>query len=349
MARLLMQAMTLAGHEVYVASDLRSFLRNADDSDYDTLRQTAQEEIARIKHDWQTHGKPDVWFCYHPYYKAPDLLGPALCEQFGIAYVTSEASYSNRRNIGHWADNQRLLLESIKSAAVNLCFTKRDHDGLYSAAADAKLMMFPPFIDQAAFLIHSPIPTPCRLVTVAMMRSGDKLESYQALAEALVKLPADLAWTLDVIGDGPERKTVEALFSGFNPSGIRWHGQKDPGEIAHILSQAALYVWPGHGEAYGLAYLEAQAAGLPVIAERTAGVPEVVQHGKTGLLTPAGDTNAYALAIECLLRNDSERRVMALKARQFVTDEHSLANASKRLNAILETHIGTTHERHFSS
>lgn len=347
MARLLMQAMTLAGHDVYVASELRAFLKNADDPDYENLRQTASQEIAKIAQQWQASGKPDVWFCYHPYYKAPDLLGPKLCEQFGVAYITSEASYSNRRNIGHWTDNQQLLLESIKRAAINLCFTKRDHDGLRSAAANAKLAMLPPFIDPSIFLRNNPNPQAYRLVTVAMMRSGDKLESYAELGGALAKLPPDLSWTLDIIGDGPERKTVEALFSEFNPSRIIWHGQKEPVEIAAILSNSALYVWPGHGEAYGLAYLEAQAAGLPVIAEHTAGVPEVVQHGKTGLLTPANDADAYAIAIEHLLRNESERHAMALNARHFVKDDRSLANASQRLNTILLSYTGNHDDRHF--
>ena len=37
---------------------------------------------------------PDLWFCYHPYSKAPDLIGPRLSRLFGLAYVTAEASYS---------------------------------------------------------------------------------------------------------------------------------------------------------------------------------------------------------------------------------------------------------------
>ncbi|WP_313616320.1 glycosyltransferase [Agrobacterium sp.] len=349
MARLLMQAMTMAGHEVEVASPLRSFLKNPDDPAYQTIKRDAQQEIDRLQHDWQENGKPDIWFCYHPYYKAPDLIGPALCREFSVAYVSSEASYSNRRNIGHWAENQHHLLESINAATVNLCFTRRDHDGLLAAAAGAKLEMFPPFIDPAIFLAPPPDPTPYRLATVAMMRSGDKLDSYVALAKALAKLPADLPWTLDIVGDGPERQTVEALFTDITPQRVLWHGQKVQQEIAQILSKAALYLWPGHGEAYGLAYLEAQAAGLPVIAEHTAGVPEVVQHGKTGLLTPAGDSDAYALAIEQLLRNDNERQAMALNARQFVQHERSLTKASQCLNTILSSNIGTSHDRHFTS
>ena len=58
--------------------------------------------------------------------------------------------------------------------------------------------------------------------------------------------------------------------------------------------EGGTYVWPGTGEAYGIAYMEAQAAGLPVVAQKTAGVPEVVKDGVTGTLTAAGDASAFA-------------------------------------------------------
>ncbi len=63
-------------------------------------------EISRLSTLWASKGKPDLWFCYHPYYKAPDLIGPKLASAFAIPYVTAEASYSSRRNIGVWAETQ---------------------------------------------------------------------------------------------------------------------------------------------------------------------------------------------------------------------------------------------------
>ena len=110
--------------------------------------------------------------------------------------------------------------------------------------------------------------------------------------------------------------------------------------IAALLSESAIYVWPGCGEAYGLAYLEAQAAGLPVVAQTIAGVPEVVISGRTGLLTPQGDVAAYALAIRRLLDADEERTRLATQARQFVRDERSLDRAATTLDRILQRAIG---------
>ncbi|WP_421358792.1 glycosyltransferase family 4 protein [Agrobacterium rosae] len=338
MARLLMQAMRLGGHEVEVVSELRSFLRQPDGDDLESLKREAQAEKERIAADWLRDGKPDIWFCYHPYYKARDFLGPELCQRFGVAYVTAEASYSPKRNKMGWAETQAGLLTDLRLAAVNICFTHRDRDGLRKADADIRCTMLPPFIDASTFTVVPPSPTRYRMATVAMMRAGDKLGSYQALAGALKLLPQDLPWTLDIIGDGPERETVQRILGAIDRSRLIWHGERNAADIANILSHAAIYVWPGHGEAYGLAYLEAQAAGLPVVAERIAGVPEVVRDGETGILTEPGDTRAYADALVSLMTNDDMSRRMAETARRFATDERSLENAAITLNNIL-THL----------
>lgn len=341
MARLLMQALEIAGHEVHVVSELRSFLSDSSELAQNELYLTASVEVETIAARWSVGGKPDLWLCYHPYYKAQDLLGPELSTRFAIPYATAETSYSRRRNNMGWETVQQRLLTTINNAAFNICFTKRDRNGLASAAPDARLAMLPPFIDPTLFLAETPAPQDFQLVTVAMMRSGDKLSSFKALANALHRLPQDLPWTLNMIGDGPERETVETLFSDFPAHRIIWYGQKDPQQIASILSRCSLYVWPGHGEAYGLAYLEAQAAGLPVIAESIAGVPEVVEHERTGILTPAGDGKAYATAIEHLLRSNDERQDMARRAREFATVERSLGQAAIRLDQIFANHLGT--------
>ncbi len=336
MARQLMKAMQMGGHEVAVVSELRSFMRDLDGEEHRELVQAAETERERIATAWDREGKPDIWFCYHPYYKARDLLGPELCQRFNIAYVTAEASYSPKRNAMGWGEIQAALLADLRFAAVNICFTKRDRDGLSKAEANIRRAMLPPFIDTSAFTKTAPSPTRYRLATVAMMRAGDKLSSYRALAEALKQLPHDLPWTLDIIGDGPEGGTVKGLFATFDDSRIIWHGEQTPEAIAGILSRSSIYVWPGHGEAYGLAYLEAQAAGLPVIAERIAGVPEVVMDGETGILTEPGNIEAYADALARLMRDDDLRQSMAANARHFATVQRSLENAAVTLSAIIQ-------------
>ncbi|QWW70628.1 glycosyltransferase family 4 protein [Rhizobium sp. WYJ-E13] len=342
MARLLIRALQMAGHSVEVVSEFRVHA-GSPEAAAEVLAK-ADGELERLRRKWRAEPRPELWFCYHPYYKSPDLLGAAIAEQFAIPYVTAEASYSRKRDGLGWAFFQKPVGDAIRQAAVNIAFTERDRKGLEDVFPEARIAGIKPFIDTALFEAITPAPDPQRLMTVAMMRAGDKMESYKMLATALSMI-AERPWTLGIIGDGPLRAEVEALFAGFAPGRIDWLGQREPDEIAVLLAKGSIYVWPGCGEAYGLAYLEAQAAGLPVVAQKTAGVPAVVEADMTGLLTPDGDMKAYARAVAGLLDDRGLRDAMASAARRFVIDERSLAGAAKELDLILCNHAGAADDR----
>ncbi|MBX3567753.1 MAG: glycosyltransferase family 4 protein [Rhizobiaceae bacterium] len=334
MARLLMEALGLAGHTVDLVSEFRSFQANPDTGSYALLKAEGEAEIARINARWIAEGVPDLWFSYHPYYKAPDLIGPRLSARFGIRYVTAEASWSPRRFVGSWAAAQDYVLAALRQASLNICFTRRDRDGLQQMASTYRLAMLPPFIDTGKFGAPAAGNDTPRLLSVAMMRSGDKFESYRLLGEALRRC-VDLPWTYTIVGDGPMRGAVEAAMSDLPAERLTWLGERPQDEIPSILAGGDLLVWPGFGEAYGLAYLEAQAAGVPVVAQDTAGVPEVVHDGTSGLLTPVDDAAAYAAAVRRLLLDARLRRELGGKARAFVFEERSLPRAASTLNALL--------------
>jgi glycosyltransferase involved in cell wall biosynthesis len=278
-----------------------------------------------------------LWLTYHPYYKAPDLIGPDIARHFGVAYVTAEASYAGKRDNDSWAELQSAVKKAVRAAAVNICFTAADREGLARIVEPASLRDLAPFIDPAPFLAPSSRDrkAPVRLVTVAMMRGGVKLASYEMLARTLQRI-VGVPWTLTVVGDGPQRAQVAAALAKLPESRVTWTGELPTHALAKHLGAADLFVWPGTGEAYGIAYLEAQAAGLPVVAQATGGVPAVVRHGVTGLLTPAGDDAAYAAAMVRLIGEADLRRRLGQAAQSFVTEERSLTAAASRLRGLLE-------------
>lgn len=336
MARLLIRALELGGHQVDIASEFRTYASTPEAAA--ALEPAISAELERLRLTWKSGPRPELWFCYHPYYKSPDTFGPAISAEFAIPYVTAEASYAAKRDRTGWAASQKRVGEAIMQAAVNISFTERDQAGLTAAFPQARLAGLKPFIDTALFERASPAPDPHRLMTVAMMRAGDKMDSYAMLARAL-RLIEERPWTLAVIGDGPMRQEVQALFADF-PGRIEWLGERNPVEIAELLGHGGLYVWPGCGEAYGLAYLEAQAAGLPVVAQETAGVPAVGEAGVTGLLTPDGDVAAYAEAVTALLDDRQRRDAIGQTARRFALGQRSLAMAAQVLNGILRDNAG---------
>jgi glycosyltransferase involved in cell wall biosynthesis len=336
MARMLIGCLRAAGHRVRLMSELRSYLRDPQDAaGWAAIEAEAGAERGRIAGCWAA-AAPDLWVCYHPYYKSPDLLGPELCTRFGLPYVTVESSCSARRDLWLWERTQAMVRAGLAQAAVNICLTGRDRTGILAGVPGARVAMLAPFIDVTPFGA-GPAPEAGHLVTVAMMRARDKWQSFRHLAAALAVLPGD--WVLSVAGDGPLRGEVQALFAALPPGRMRWLGQMDATGVAGLLSRGAVYVWPGCGEAYGLAYLEAQAAGLPVVAFRTGGVPEVVAEGETGFLVADGDDAGLAAAVGRLLGDEGLRARMAAAARRRVRAEHGLDAAAVRLDAILRAAV----------
>ena len=168
-----------------------------------------------------------------------------------------------------------------------------------------------------------------------MMRAGDKAQSFAFLAAALGALPAGLNWRLTIVGDGPEWDAVRAMFAGLPETRVAWAGQRDAAGVAAAMAGADLYVWPGFGEAYGIAYLEAAAAGLPALAMDCGGIGSVVADGMTGLLTPEGDLKAYAGALANLIADGPLRARLGAAARRMVLDERTVGRAAAVLTQAL--------------
>ncbi|MFW6076480.1 MAG: glycosyltransferase family 4 protein [Hyphomicrobiales bacterium] len=337
MARLLMRALALAGFEPELASRFRSHAPAPDEL---ALAAAAARERDAVSARWdamQPAQRPRAWVTYHPYYKAPDLIGPEIAARFAIPYVTAEASYAGKRDRDEWAGLQRTVKSAVRAAALNVCFTAEDREGLARLVGPERLGDLAPFIDADPFLAMPRAEDPrglVRLVTVGMMRGGVKLASYRMLAHALGRI-ADAPWSLTVVGDGPQRAAVAEAFASLPADRVQWTGEIDAPALAEHLGAADVFVWPGTGEAYGIAYLEAQAAGLPVVAQATGGVPAVVRHDVTGLLTPPGDEAAFAAAIARLVNDRGLRLRFGTAARDFVAGERSLPAAAARLRALL--------------
>lgn len=330
MARQIIRLFEGLGHEVAVVSRFTS--RMSDPDVLPALATTATAEQERVAASLEAWG-PALWFTYHLYYRAPDLIGPVSATRLGIPYVAAEASHAPRRLEGLWADAERASMRGLQAAKVLLALTRRDAAGLARCPGiSAAISDFPPFlaeIGQPNAMARGHADR-VRLVCVAMMRRNKKLHSYQVLAQALARL-GSARWELRIIGDGPMRAEVEAAFAGFDDGQIHFAGARSADDVRHELARADIFVWPGVGEAYGMAFLEAQERGLPVVAMNSGGVSSVVAHGVSGLLTPEHDLDAFAQALDTLIADSDLRQTMGEKARTMVLARHGPAVASERL------------------
>lgn len=350
MARLFLQAFEEAGHQVELACRLRSREPKGDLQRQDRLKRLGDRLAERLLRRYRARPpaeRPQAWFTYHLYYKAPDWVGPKVTRELGIPYLVAEASVAYKRAGGPWDAGHRATLAALaQSAAV---VTVNPHDA--ACLPDGiTLETIKPFLDTRPFRQTAKQTAPARkalaqsqdldpdqpwLLAVAMMRQGDKLASYRLLAQALAPLQ-NQPWQLLIVGDGPARKDVEAAFAQIAPERLRYLGERAPEALLEIYAAGDLFVWPAVNEAYGMALLEAQSLGVPVIAARTGGVPAVIQDGTTGLLPPPEDAAAFREAITTLLDQPAKRREMASAAIEKSTREHDLSSASRELDAILQ-------------
>jgi len=142
-------------------------------------------------------------------------------------------------------------------------------------------------------------------------------------------------WWAVLVGDGPARAEIEALMAPFGPR-VCFAGAVPHEALPAFYAAADLYLWPAINEAYGMAFLEAEASGLPVVAGRTGGVPAVVADGVAGILTPIGDAAAFAAAVARLLDDPAERRRLGAGASQRVLQRHDERVAARALGVALQ-------------
>lgn len=343
MARGLVRLLERLGHKVLMPEASRVAPGAPPVATHLALERRARAQAARLIDRWRAlpahHPERfDLWFTYHCYYRKPDWLGPVVSQALGIPYVIAEASHAPRRAQGPTRIGHRAVERALAAADLVLTVNPRDVAGVKARLRPgARQLWLPPFIDVAPFRVPSRRDPgqPPLLLSVGMMRTRDKLESYRVLARAFALLK-DRAWRALLVGDGPARAEIEALMAPFGTR-VRFAGAVPHAELPALYAAADLYLWPAINEAYGMAFLEAQATGLPVVAGRTGGVPAVVADGVSGLLTPIGDAASFAAAISRLLDSTDERARLGAAAAARVASRHDERAAARALAAALAT------------
>jgi len=186
---------------------------------------------------------------------------------------------------------------------------------------------------------------PLQIATTARLVPKKGLEySIRAVAQLLERYPSA---EYKIIGDGELRKPLEELISGLNMKGrIQILGQRHPDEVAKILDRSHLFIASsittpdGNEDAPVNTLKEAMAMGLPVVATRHGGIPELVEDGVSGHLVPENDPNAITEKLELLIQQSNDWPRMGTAGRKQVERCYDMEKLNDELLSLYTKLVG---------
>jgi colanic acid/amylovoran biosynthesis glycosyltransferase len=158
--------------------------------------------------------------------------------------------------------------------------------------------------------------------------------SIQAIA-ALARPQASVRY--DIVGDGPERSKLESLIRRLElASVVNLHGAQPADVVQKLMARTHLFVLPsvnlqGDQEGTPVTLMEAQASGIPVVATRTGGIPEVVRDGESGFLVADRDAEALAARLRFLIAHPEAWPEMGRRGRSHVEQQYDIRKLNRQL------------------
>ena len=165
------------------------------------------------------------------------------------------------------------------------------------------------------------------------------LKGQDILIQAFARIAADFPdLDLVIIGNhGPAQEGLQSLVAGLELQGrVRFYVDVPHPEVLAYLEKATVFAFPSRSEGLPIAVLEAGFLGIPVVASRVGGIPEIINSAKVGILVEADDDRALELALRRLLCDADRRALLSKHLRQRVVAEFTWHRAWQQYFAILK-------------
>jgi glycosyltransferase involved in cell wall biosynthesis len=250
----------------------------------------------------------------------PDKTIPLIALQ-RAAYSCAHGVIANSR-----AAFDRLRLEGVSARRITVIPNGVDVDR-FSASSDAV-----PSTDDAA-----PSRRRRRVLMVANLRPGKGHDTLIDAVPSVLRRFPDATFAIAVGGPENTRLTSHAAKRGVADS-LSWLGHRD--DVERLAAAADIFVLPSRSEAFPNALLEAMAAGLPAIATRVGGIPEIVDDGRTGLLVRRDDPAQLADALCRLMADERLAAALGAAARQRIRSSYSFERMTAQFEALYATELG---------
>src|SRR5262245_7523799 len=294
-----------------------------------------------------------------------DMIHAHLGEDIAIVPLALRAAGRHDRPLVltiHTSVRHTLAVTSVRSAVLKLLGGRLERRGEQTAQAIIAL------VPRVAALIKADgIPTPIHVVPSgiaprapkdAIRPTHDPLGSIprprvifvgrlhpQKHVDVLVRAAARMPGvSVVLVGDGPERPRLERLADRLGLTRrVHLLGFVPHEQVAGLLGTADVLAMPSRYEELGTALLEGMQAGLPIVASDTGGIPQVIEHGRTGLLVPPGDPEALAASLMRII----DDRTLAARLGDAASQEaakYDWSDLAQRVLAVYETVLAGTRE-----
>jgi N-acetyl-alpha-D-glucosaminyl L-malate synthase BshA len=275
------------------------------------------------------HERLDV---VHAHYAIPHATAAYLARQ--ILAATDRGTVPCNITTLHGTDITLLGSDPSYSETVAFCIDQSDGvtavsqslktDTVRELGVQIDIRVIPNFLDCA---VHRHVDATS--LRKRLIREGEKavihvsnfrpVKRTTVVVEIFARIRAAMPARLLMVGGGPDRDRAEAVARGLGLSDeVDFLGEQE--QVMPLLSASDLFLLPSSQESFGLAALEAMACEVPVVASRVGGLPEVIEHGRTGFLLPPDDFDAMSEAAIAILSDEPARRKMGAAAAEMVRE-----------------------------
>lgn len=256
----------------------------------------------------------------HAYGYFPTFVGSLVQAFNGVPLVITTHSDPGRTSFAKAAFDWVVPALTLRRAQQIIALTEGESHHLQKlGVAGDRISVIPNGVNPGEFSPRSESPKPGTTCTVLFVgRCYPEQKGLQHLIRAMALLPPSLGVRLRIVGEdwgGTEGLRLLAESLGV-ANLVSFDGPLSRAGVVEAFRRSDMFALPSLFEPFGIAVLEAMSAGLPVVASRVGGVPEVVEEGSTALLVPPGDQRQLADALERLARDPALRAALGAAGRR---------------------------------
>jgi glycosyltransferase involved in cell wall biosynthesis len=255
-----------------------------------------------------------------------------------VAFVVHGLSRIPYSFTAHGSDLHRdphMLREKVAGAAFVVAISRYNRSVVLETCGEAvrdKLAVIHCGVDTRAFRPKQRRCDPGRPLRVLCIGTLHEVKGQRYLLDALARLrQRNRPWECHLVGDGPDRSMLERHARQLGiASAVHFHGPCPRERVMELLDRCDVLAAPsvptrdGRREGIPVVLMEAMASGLPVVASRLSGIPELIEHGVSGWLAEPGDVQSLVAALELLLGDPRLRRRLGRAGRAKVEREFDL-------------------------